>query len=263
MAPAVAPAACARLRAHARACHGLTSDASCGTRGSWDAGAVHGDGTEKSADKGFVQSKRGANGVNRVREEGRERQHRQGPAGFVNAASQEQVRRPVDVQVQFFFLLLAGVGGASACRALICLHSVRLDGCELGCGCPSLADLAILSNEQKSAKGDFPGPCPVVWFPEDSSSDADQVDVHCLWHTRVRGRTRGAALSPPLRLAKQIGAAAAAGASAVVLRSTFLDLGVNHPSRAPLSLTPTFACTLRATHVAISHPNILTRIVLC
>ena len=78
--------------------------------------------------------------------------------------------------------------GASACRELICLHSVRLDGCELGCGCPSLADLAILSNEQKSAKGNFPGPCPVVWFPEDSSSDAE-VDVHYLWHARVRGRT--------------------------------------------------------------------------
>ena len=193
METAVAPAACARLRAHAHACHGLTSDASCGTRGSWDAGAVHGDGTEKSADKGFVQGKRGANGVNRVREEGRERQHRQGPAGFVNAASQEQVRRPVDVQVRFFFYFYFSswlvFAGASACRVLNCLHRVRLDGCELGCGCPSLADLAILSNEQKSAKGDFPGPCPVVWFPEDSSSDAAQVDVHCLWHTRVRGRT--------------------------------------------------------------------------
>lgn len=60
----------------------------------------------------------------------------------------------------------------------------------------SLPDLAVLSTEQKRGKGDFPGPCPVVYFPEDSTADAEQI-----------------------------GAAAAAGASAVVLRSSLLDLG--------------------------------------
>jgi len=52
----------------------------------------------------------------------------------------------------------------------------------------SLPDLAVLSTEQKRGKGDFPGPCPVVYFPEDSTADAEQVP------TSTRGAVaRGAA----------------------------------------------------------------------
>ena len=140
--------------------------------------------------------------------------------------------------------------GASACRELICLHSVRLDGCELGCGCPSLADLAILSNEQKSAKGTFQGRALLSGFQRTAHQTLRSMSI------TFGTRACAAALSQPRRLAEHIRAAAAASASAVVLRSTFLDLGVNHHSRAPLSLTPTFACTFRPTHVAISHSSI-------
>jgi hypothetical protein len=54
---------------------------------------------------------------------------------------------------------------------------------------PSLSDVAILTKEQNTAKGDFPGPCPVVYYP-------------------------------PLSKAKEedLQAAAGAGATAVVLR---------------------------------------------
>ena len=57
----------------------------------------------------------------------------------------------------------------------------------------SLQDLAILSKEQKKAKGDFPGPCPVVFYPALSTTDAQGVE-----------------------------AAAAAGADAIVLRAELL-----------------------------------------
>ena len=36
---------------------------------------------------------------------------------------------------------------------------------------PSLDDLGLLSKEQKKAKGDFPGPCPVVYYPPLSTTD--------------------------------------------------------------------------------------------
>lgn len=41
---------------------------------------------------------------------------------------------------------------------------------------PSLEDLALMSKEQKAAKGNFPGPCPVVYYPPCSSPDAAQIE---------------------------------------------------------------------------------------
>jgi hypothetical protein len=61
---------------------------------------------------------------------------------------------------------------------------------------PSLADLAILSKEQRTAKGNFPGPCPVIYYPPLSTAEEDEVRE-----------------------------AAGAGASAVVLRPDALPMG--------------------------------------
>jgi hypothetical protein len=60
---------------------------------------------------------------------------------------------------------------------------------------PSLDHLALISKEQRAAKGNFPGPCPVVFYPPLSSLDATQIK-----------------------------AAAFAGAHAVVMRTQLLDL---------------------------------------
>ena len=42
---------------------------------------------------------------------------------------------------------------------------------------PSLDDLGLLSKEQKKAKGDFPGPCPVVYYPPLSTTDEAGVEA--------------------------------------------------------------------------------------
>ena len=73
------------------------------------------------------------------------------------------------------------------CIDLMCLNFVLF----------SLKDLEILSKEQKKSKGDFPGPCPVVYYPSDGTVTMEQIE-----------------------------AAANAGASAVVLKADLMDLAV-------------------------------------
>ena len=41
-----------------------------------------------------------------------------------------------------------------------------------------LEDLSIISKEQKAAKGNFPGPCPVIYYPPLSTPDKEQVFFH-------------------------------------------------------------------------------------
>jgi len=41
---------------------------------------------------------------------------------------------------------------------------------------PSLLDLKIFCKEQQKAKGDFPGPCPVIYYPPPSAANAAQVE---------------------------------------------------------------------------------------
>ena len=40
----------------------------------------------------------------------------------------------------------------------------------------SLEDLAVLAAEQQSAKGNFPGPCPVIYYPHLGSPSEEQVE---------------------------------------------------------------------------------------
>ena len=41
----------------------------------------------------------------------------------------------------------------------------------------SLPDLEVISKEQKAAKGNFPGPCPVVYYPPLSTTDSAGLEA--------------------------------------------------------------------------------------
>ncbi len=97
-------------------------------------------------------------------------------------------------------LWAAGLGDVKIIRCLPAL-SCRVPAAAKECAkistlySDTLMDIAVCSNEQKSAKGNFPGPCPVVYYPPLSTADKGQIK-----------------------------AAADAGAAAVVLRPDLLSL---------------------------------------